>query len=87
MSTDLTEQIILAFCQDCTPGKTVDPADVAKEVARREGAGEETWRSRLTDVRRAAARLATAGRIDIYRKGKPADPSRFKGVYRLGARR
>jgi hypothetical protein len=28
--------------------------------------------------------LAQAGRIAIYRKGKPVDPGEFKGVYRLG---
>ena len=28
--------------------------------------------------------LAQAGRLVIYRKGKPADPSDFRGVYRLG---
>ncbi len=27
---------------------------------------------------------AVAGRLVIYRKGKPADPSDFRGVYRLG---
>ena len=35
-------------------------------------------------VRGAAIRLAEAGRIVIYRKGKPADPHDFRGVYRLG---
>ena len=25
-----------------------------------------------------------AGRLVIYRKGKPVDPNDFKGVYRLG---
>jgi len=28
--------------------------------------------------------LAQAGRLVIYRKGKPVDPLDFKGVYRLG---
>jgi hypothetical protein len=28
--------------------------------------------------------LALAGRLVIYRKGKPVDPNDFKGVYRLG---
>jgi hypothetical protein len=35
-------------------------------------------------VRGAAVRLAETGRIVIYRKGKPADPNDFRGVYRLG---
>jgi Protein of unknown function (DUF3253) len=28
-------------------------------------------------------KLALDGRLVIYRKGKPADPNDFKGVYRL----
>ena len=28
--------------------------------------------------------LARAGRLVIYRKGKPADPDDFRGVYRIG---
>ena len=35
-------------------------------------------------IRRAAVALAVAGRLVIYRKGKPADPQDFRGVYRLG---
>jgi hypothetical protein len=35
-------------------------------------------------VRRAAVKLALAGRLVIYRKGRPVDPNDFKGVYRLG---
>jgi hypothetical protein len=41
----------------------------------------------MPPVRRAAVQLALAGRITIYRKGKPADPNAFKGVYRLGPAR
>lgn len=45
---------------------------------------ESDWHSLLIPIRRAAVRLAQAGRLVIYRKGKPADPSDFRGVYRLG---
>jgi hypothetical protein len=38
----------------------------------------------LMPIRRAAVALAQAGRLVIYRKGKPADPDDFRGVYRLG---
>jgi hypothetical protein len=38
----------------------------------------------MLPVRRVAVRLATEGRLVIYRKGRPADPASFKGVYRLG---
>ncbi|HYW61983.1 MAG TPA: DUF3253 domain-containing protein [Bradyrhizobium sp.] len=42
------------------------------------------WHALLMPIRRAAVALAKAGRIVIYRKGKPADPDDFRGVYRLG---
>ena len=35
-------------------------------------------------IRRAAVALAADGRLIIYRKGKPADPRNFSGVYRIG---
>jgi len=42
------------------------------------------WHGLLVPIRRAAVALAQAGRLVIYRKGKPADPNDFRGVYRLG---
>ncbi|NEW90309.1 DUF3253 domain-containing protein, partial [Rhodopseudomonas sp. WA056] len=45
---------------------------------------EGDWHALLMPIRRAAVGLALAGRLVIYRKGKPADPNDFRGVYRLG---
>jgi hypothetical protein len=42
------------------------------------------WHGLLMPIRRTAVTLALAGRLIIYRKGKPADPNDFRGVYRLG---
>jgi len=43
------------------------------------------WHGLLMPIRRAAGRAwRRAGRLVIYRKGKPADPDDFRGVYRLG---
>ncbi len=42
------------------------------------------WHGLLMPIRGAAVALARAGRLVIYRKGKPADPNEFRGVYRLG---
>jgi Protein of unknown function (DUF3253) len=42
------------------------------------------WHGLLMPIRRAAVALAQAGRLVIYRKGKPADPNDFRGVYRIG---
>ncbi|MEO0981376.1 MAG: DUF3253 domain-containing protein [Pseudomonadota bacterium] len=59
-------------------GKTICPTEAAKAVS------EAKWRALLPHVRAEAVRLAQAGALAIYRKGKPVDPERFKGVYRLG---
>lgn len=42
------------------------------------------WHALLVPIRSAAISLAKSGRLIIYRKGKPADPDDFRGVYRLG---
>ncbi|GAB4069917.1 DUF3253 domain-containing protein [Ancylobacter sonchi] len=42
------------------------------------------WQAVLPMVRRVAVRLAKEGALGIYRKGKPVDPTDFRGVYRLG---
>ena len=47
-------------------------------------AGRADWHALLIPIRRAAVDLAQAGRLVIYRKGKPVDPADFRGVYRLG---
>jgi len=72
------EDAILTLLAGREPGKTVSPEEVARAAA-----GPE-WHARLGAVRRAAVRLALAGRLVIYRKGKPVDPTDFKGAYRLG---
>ena len=64
-------------------GRMVNPMVVAKHFAEgRKGddASAGTW---AREVRNAAIGLARAGKIIIYRKGEPADPEDFRGVYRL----
>ena len=64
--------------------RTIGPMLIAKAFAEgRKGddGNPGTW---ARDVRNAAIGLARAGKITIYRKGKPADPEDFRGVYRLG---
>lgn len=60
-------------------GKTLSAPELAQEIA-----DEGDWHELITPIRRAAVKLALDGRLVIYRKGKPADPNDFKGVYRLG---
>jgi len=78
------EAAILALCDRAGPGRTIGPTDAAQAYAEARGEGPLAWRAYLPQVRAAAVRLAEAGRIIIYRKGKPADPRDFRGVYRLG---
>jgi hypothetical protein len=77
------EETILSLCRS-EGMRTICPTDAAKAHAEARGEDELGWRSHLSEVRRAAVRLAEAGRLVIYRKGKPVDPHDFRGVYRLG---
>ena len=59
------------------PGKSIEPADVAKVLQ------PEQWQRMLGRVRAVAVGLAREGRLVITKKGKPVDPDQFKGVIRL----
>ena len=61
------------------PSKSICPAEAAQALA-------EDWRPLLGPVRRVAADLARAGRIDILRHGKPIVPEAMRGVIRLRTR-
>lgn len=60
-------------------GKTLSAPEIAQKIAH-----DTDWHALLVPIRREAVALALAGRLVIYRKGKPADPNDFRGVYRLG---
>lgn len=65
-------------------GATVDPVDVAREVA---AAADdlEAWHSHVETVRRAARRLVDRGNVVIVQHGVVADPSTARGT--IGIRR
>jgi hypothetical protein len=85
--SDTLSDTILDLCRAIGPAKTICPTDAAKVFAEKRGEDELGWRNHLAQVRRAAVALALEGRLVIYRKGKPADPEDFRGVYRLGVPR
>lgn len=60
-----------------TNGKSIEPADVAKELQ------PERWQRLMPKVRAAAVTLMLDGRLTITKKGKAVDPTAFKGVIRL----
>lgn len=71
-------EAILTLVAERGPGKTICPSEAARAVS------ADRWRALMPHVRAEAVRLARAGDIAIYRKGRPVDPDDFKGVYRLG---
>ncbi|MDF2114736.1 DUF3253 domain-containing protein [Roseiarcaceae bacterium H3SJ34-1] len=76
------EDIIVALCT--AKGGSISPTDAAQAVADAKGDDEARWQSWLPRVRAAAIGMARKGDLVILRKGKPADPDDFRGVYRLG---
>lgn len=77
--------VMIELCTSAGPTKTVDPADVAQAFAKVANRPSVPWQGYLQTVRDTAVTLAKEGKIVIYRKGEPADPDTFRGVYRLGA--
>lgn len=75
------EATILRLAAERGGGKSISPEDAARTLAAE--AGDPAWQSLLTPVRRAAMRLAGAGRIDILRKGRAVPPAEARGVIRL----
>lgn len=71
------ETAIFDLLAKVAPGKSVSPEEVARAV------DPEGWRRLLGQVRATAVGLARVDRLVITRHNKPADPDRFKGVYRL----
>lgn len=78
----LAEALLAALTRH-GPGTTLSAPELAQEIAPQLASGSD-WHALIVPIRHAAVALAQAGQLVIYRKGKPVDPSDFKGVYRLG---
>jgi hypothetical protein len=71
MNDGQLEDIILRMTAERGTGKSICPS----EAARAAGAANDTdWHPLMQPVRRAAVRLAKAGRIKILRKASPSIP-------------
>ncbi|MGW4566673.1 DUF3253 domain-containing protein [Streptomyces sp. NPDC004561] len=55
----------------------------SRRPSRVRGSGDEGWRELMESVRRAAARLAARGRVEITRHGVPVDPAEARGPVRI----
>ncbi|PZU74481.1 MAG: DUF3253 domain-containing protein [Brevundimonas sp.] len=75
--SDPIETAILNKIASLEPGKSIEPAEVAKELQ------PEQWQRMLPKVRAIALHLMRQGRLTITKKGKPVDPDNFRGVTRL----
>ena len=79
---DRIETTLLLMLGERGAGKTVCPSEVARALG---GSQPDEWRLLMAPIRRIAVRLTTEGKIAILRKGQPvADPTDFRGIYRLG---
>ncbi|MEU7427766.1 DUF3253 domain-containing protein [Streptomyces sp. NPDC040750] len=74
------EDAVLGLLDQRAPGKSVCPSDVARAVDRSAGEG---WRELMEPVRRAAARLAARGLVEITQHGSPVDPDTARGPIRI----
>lgn len=75
------EATILQLTASRGLGKSISPSDVARALC--PGLPGDGWQPLLTPVRQAAFRLASAGQVEILRKGQPVGPDGVKGVIRL----
>ena len=77
VTAEAIEAEILQRTTERGPGKSICPSEVARALA------PEKWQPLMGPIRKAAAKLSAAGRIDILRKGKPIAPDAIHGVIRL----
>jgi hypothetical protein len=77
VSDDEVRETILTMCREAGLSRTIKPEAVAHTVL------PDFWQTLLKRIRLTSKQLAAAGKIVILRKGQPADPNDFKGLYRL----
>ncbi len=77
VSDDEVRDTLLLMCRNAGLTGSIKPEDVAKAVL------PDFWQTLLKRIRLMSRQLAVAGKIVILRKGEPADPDDFKGLYRL----
>jgi hypothetical protein len=82
IAPEAIETTILRLVAERGAGRNVDPAEAARALG---GPHPDGWGPLMQPIRRIAVRLALEGRLVITRKGKPVDPSDFRGVYRISA--
>lgn len=77
ISDDAVFETIIQLCAASWPDEAVRPEEIAMTLHPQE------WQGLTKRIRLAVKQLAEAGHVQILRKGKPAPPNDFKGVYRV----
>jgi len=73
----LLEAAILELLAARAGGATICPSEAARRVA------ATGWRDLMEPTRRAARRLAAAGKLVILQRGRQVDPAAVRGPIRL----
>ena len=79
-SPELLRRAILDLLARQPSGKSISPTEAARSLI---GSDEHQWSRLMKPLRAVAIEMAQSGEIVILRKNKPADPTAFRGVYRL----
>lgn len=75
--------VLLLMAVESPAGKSIGPDAVARAIA---GKDEKVWRRLMKPIKDEAVRLAKDGKVILVRKGKPVDPDRVRGLYRIRLR-
>jgi len=76
------ESAILDLLASRAPGASICPSEAARALATAGGAAD-AWRQLMIPVRRTAARLVAAGRIEMTQRGRVVVPATARGPVRL----
>lgn len=71
-------RVLEALARRRGTGRSFCPSEAARALA------PEDWRGLMPEVRRVAADLQRAGRLQATQKGRPVDPDTARGPIRLG---
>lgn len=75
--------VLLLLASESPSGKPIGPDAIARAIA---GKNEKVWRRLMKPIKDEAVRLAKDGKVVLVRKGKPVDPDRIRGLYRIRLR-
>ena len=71
------EQTLLDLLEQRRPGATICPSDAARAVE------PDDWRPLMDAARAAAARLASAGQVEVTQGGEVVDVTTARGPVRI----